>query len=96
MLAILIDIVLIIIQLFVVLLIVQAVISWLIAFEMVSRSNPIVGSLWRFATALSDPVLRPIRRIIPPINGVDLAPLVLIVLLYLIMRMLPCVLLARC
>ncbi|MBI1186650.1 MAG: YggT family protein [Alphaproteobacteria bacterium] len=96
MLAILVDIIVIVLQLFVILLIVQAVLSWLVAFEMVSRRSPIVDSIWRFTTAISDPVLRPIRRFIPPISGVDLSPLVLILLIYLLMRALPCLLLARC
>lgn len=96
MVAILVDIVVILIQLFVILLIVQAVLSWLVAFEMVSRRSPIVDSIWRFTNAISNPVLRPIRRFIPPISGVDLSPLVLILLLYLVMRMLPCLVLARC
>ncbi|NWG53355.1 MAG: YggT family protein [Hydrogenophilaceae bacterium] len=96
MVAILVDIVVIILQLFVILLIVQAVLSWLVAFEMVSRRSPIVDSIWRFSTAISNPVLKPIRRFIPPIQGVDLSPLVLILLIYLVMRMLPCLVLARC
>ncbi len=64
--------------LYIVVLIVHVVISWLFAFDIVSRSNAFVSATWRFTTALTDPVLRPLRRVIPPIAGVDLSVLVLV------------------
>lgn len=67
-----------IVQLFVVVLIVYVVISWLYAFDIVSRRNQFVYSVYEFARRITDPVLRPLRRIIPPIAGVDLSVLVLI------------------
>lgn len=67
-----------------VVLIVYVVISWLYAFDVVSRRNQVVGSIWEFASRLSDPMLRPLRRLIPPIAGVDLSVLVLLLVLYLV------------
>ncbi|HRK63015.1 MAG TPA: YggT family protein [Terricaulis sp.] len=67
-----------ILGLYIVVLIIHVVISWLYAFDVVSRSNAFVYSVWRFTTALTDPVLKPLRRLIPPIAGVDLSVLVLV------------------
>lgn len=67
-----------ILGLYIVVLIIHVVISWLYAFDVVSRNNAFVYSVWRFTTALTDPVLKPLRRLIPPIAGVDLSVLVLV------------------
>lgn len=67
-----------------VVLIVYVVISWLYAFDIVSRRNAFVNSVWEFTRRLSDPILRPLRRIIPPIAGVDLSVLVLLLILWLL------------
>lgn len=67
----------------VVVLVVYVVISWLYAFDVVSRGNAFVASVWRFTSAVSDPMLRPLRRLIPPIAGVDLSVLVLLLLIQL-------------
>lgn len=74
----------IVLQLFSVVLIVYVIISWLYAFDVVSRRNALVGSVWEFCRRVSDPVLRPLRRIIPPIAGVDLSVLVLLLIVYLL------------
>jgi YggT family protein len=65
-------------------LIVYVVISWLFAFDIVSRRNSLVNSVWEFTRRLSDPMLRPLRRIIPPVAGVDLSVLVLLLILWLL------------
>jgi len=67
-----------------VVLIVYVVISWLFAFDIVSRRNQFVYSIYEFTRRLSDPILRPLRRIIPPIAGVDLSVLVLLLVLWLL------------
>ena len=74
----------IVIQLYIYVLIVAAVLSWLLAFGIVNRHNAVVSGVGRFCYALTGPVLRPIRRIIPLVGGVDLSPLVLILLLWFI------------
>ena len=78
MIPILFDIIHAILGLYIVVLIIHVVISWLYAFDVVARSNQFVASVWRFTSALTDPVLRPLRRLIPPIAGVDLSVLVLV------------------
>ena len=78
MIGILFDIIHAILGLFIVVLIIHVVISWLYAFDVVSRRNQFVSSIWAFTSALTDPVLRPLRRLIPPIAGVDLSVLVLV------------------
>lgn len=68
--------------------IVQFILGLLLAFNVVSMRNEIVGSIWRALNALLDPILRPIRRILPDTGAIDFSPLVLIVLLRVIMMIL--------
>jgi len=68
----------------IVVLIVHVVLSWLFAFDIVSRRNEMVSGIWRFTSAITEPMLRPLRRLIPPIAGVDLSVLVLLLAIMLI------------
>lgn len=70
-------------------LIIYVVISWLYAFDVVSRRNAFINAIWEFCRRLIDPILRPIRRFIPPIAGVDLSVLLLILVIQLIRQLLP-------
>jgi YggT family protein len=70
--------------LLVVVLIVHVVLSWLFAFDIVSRRNELVSGIWRFTSAITEPMLRPLRRLIPPIAGVDLSVLVLLLIIVLV------------
>jgi len=65
-------------------LIVYVVISWLYAFDVVDRRNAFVRSVWEFTSRLTDSMLRPLRRLIPPIAGVDLSVLVLLLIIWLL------------
>ena len=67
-----------------VVLIVYIVISWLYAFDVVSRRNAFVSTVWQFTSRVSDPMLRPLRRLIPPIAGVDLSVMVLLLVIWLL------------
>lgn len=58
--------------------IVQFVLSLLLAFNVVSLSNNIVASLWQALNAILDPVLRPIRKIMPDTGMIDFSPIILI------------------
>ena len=77
-----------VIQLYIYVLIASAVLSWLIAFNVVNTRNQAVAmiadTLWR----LTEPVLAPIRRILPNFGGLDLSPIVVILLLYFIRNLL--------
>lgn len=64
-----------------VVLIVYVVLSWLIAFDIVSRRNALVSTLWEFTGRITEPLVRPLRRFIPPIAGVDLSVLVLFIVI---------------
>lgn len=65
-------------------LIVYVVVSWLYAFDIVDRRNQFVRTVWEFCSRLTDPLLRPLRRLIPPIAGVDLSVLVLLLVIWLL------------
>ena len=54
------------------------VMSWLIAFNVVNPYNPFVRSLWHALNALTEPLMRPIRRRLPDLGGLDISPMVLI------------------
>jgi len=63
------------------LMIIAAVLSWLVAFNVVNPRNQFVGTVMRFADAITRPLLRPLQRIIPPLGGIDITPIILILLL---------------
>ncbi|MBX3499691.1 MAG: YggT family protein [Alphaproteobacteria bacterium] len=73
-------------NLFMWLLIIQAVMSWLLAFNVLNPRNQVVGMIWQFMLRLTEPLLRPIRRFLPNFGGIDLAPLVLILIIYFVRR----------
>ena len=76
------------IQAYIWVLIASAILSWLVAFDVVNRRNPFVAKVGLFLHRLTEPVLRPIRRVLPLIAGVDLSPLVLILLLWFVRNLL--------
>ena len=69
------------ISIIIVLVIVQFVLSLLVAFNVVNMQNQWVAAIWRSINALLEPMLRPIRRLMPDTGAIDFSPLVLIVLL---------------
>ncbi|MBH1943163.1 YggT family protein [Erythrobacter sp. YJ-T3-07] len=66
---------------FVMLIIVQFVIGLLLAFNVVSRGNDFVVAVYRSINSLLDPVLSPIRKMLPQTGAIDFSPLVLIIVL---------------
>lgn len=71
-----------VITIFIWLLIAQAVLSWLVAFGVVNRYNCVVATVGDFLWRITDPLLRPIRRVIPDLGGIDISPVILILLLW--------------
>ncbi len=67
------------VSIIVTLVIVQFVVSLLITFNVVSLHNDFVAAIWRAINALLDPILSPIRRIMPQTGMLDLSPMVLII-----------------
>ena len=60
------------------------VVSWLIVFRVINISHPIVRSAVSFLYAITEPVFRLVRRVIPPFGGIDIAPMIVIIALGLI------------
>jgi YggT family protein len=58
------------------------IMTWLISFGLVPAYSRFVSGLMEFLYRITEPALRPIRRIIPPIGSMDLSPLILILLIY--------------
>jgi YggT family protein len=77
-----------VIQAYIWVLIASAILSWLVAFDVINRRNPFVTKVGLFLYRLTEPLLRPIRRVLPLIAGVDLSPLVLILLLMFVRNLL--------
>jgi YggT family protein len=69
------------ISIIIIFVIVQFVISLLVAFNVVSMHNQWVAAIYRSVNALLEPLLRPIRRLMPDTGAIDFSPLILIVLL---------------
>jgi YggT family protein len=67
-----------VLDLYIWVIIIMAVMSWLIAFNVINPRNQFVYQVLRFFEAVTEPALRPIRRVIPLLGGVDLSPIVLI------------------
>jgi YggT family protein len=82
------DVVFVILDLYIWVLIIQAVLSWLLAFNVLNARNQLVGAIWRFTVALTEPLLKPIRNVVRPINGLDLSPLILMLGIFLLQRVL--------
>jgi len=69
------------IELVVLVVIVNAIISWLVAFDVVNLRNPAMYRFVRTLDSLTEPLLRPIRRVLPSLGGMDLSPIILLLLL---------------
>lgn len=78
----LLDVILVVLQLYVWVLIAAAVLSWLVAFNVVNPYNSFVRSVGEFLYRITEPVLAPIRNRLPSMGGLDLSPMVLILLIF--------------
>jgi YggT family protein len=61
--------------------IISAIMSWLVMFDVINLRNRFVYSLSRFLDAVTRPVLAPFQKIIPPLGGVDISPIVAILII---------------
>jgi len=80
-----IEIVSLLVNVIIVAVIVQFVLSLLLVFNVVNRNNGAVEAIWKAVNAILDPILRPIRRIMPDTGQIDFSPMVLILLLQVVM-----------
>jgi YggT family protein len=80
------DIVLIVLDLYIWLLIASAILSWLIAFNVVNTRNQFVAAVAEFLFRITEPVLAPIRNMMPNFGGLDISPIIVILIIMLIER----------
>ena len=64
------------ISLLIFLIFVRVIRSWLVGFGIVNLNNPLVRQIYYMLEALTEPIMEPIRRILPPIGGLDLSPII--------------------
>ncbi|MCD6072705.1 MAG: hypothetical protein K0S42_3221 [Microvirga sp.] len=83
----LLNVILLALQLYTYLIIASAILSWLVAFNVINTRNDFVRSVWNFLDAVTQPVLRPIRNILPNLGGVDISPIILILLIIFIQNL---------
>lgn len=75
------------VEIYIWLLIAQAILSWLLAFGVVNRYNRGVAVIGDFLYRITEPALRPIRSALPNFGGVDISPIILILLLVFLRRL---------
>ena len=76
-----------VITLYIWILIAAAILSWLVAFNVVNPYNQIVRNIGEILHRLTEPLLRPIRNFLPNLGGIDISPVILILLLLFIERL---------
>jgi YggT family protein len=80
----LLDVIMLILQIYVWLLIAAAILSWLVAFNVVNTRNQFVASIGEFLFRITEPALRPIRNVLPNLGGIDISPVILILIIFFI------------
>jgi YggT family protein len=80
------DVVLLVLNLYTWVIVASAVLSWLLAFNVVNYSNGLVRSIWSTLQALTEPVLGPIRNKLPRMGALDLSPIVLLLAIFFLER----------
>jgi YggT family protein len=60
----------------------SAIFSWLYAFNVINSSNQFVNSVGRFLFNATEPALRPIRRLLPDLGGIDVSPIILLLIIF--------------
>jgi YggT family protein len=82
----LLDVVLLALSIYWWIIIAAAIFSWLYAFNVVNARNQAVATIGRMLYQLTEPALRPIRRYVPTFGGVDITPIILLLVIFLIQR----------
>lgn len=84
----LIELVATIVNIYIYLIFAQVIMSWLVNFNVINRQNRFVNMIGEFLHKITEPVLAPIRRFLPNFGGLDISPIVLILLLLFLQRLL--------
>ncbi len=69
------------IELAIILVLVTAVLSWLVAFDIINLRNPTMYRIVKTLDQLTEPLLRPVRRFMPNLGGIDISPIIVLLLL---------------
>lgn len=69
--------------------IISIVLTWLVQFNVINTSNRLVYQIGDFLYRITEPVLRPIRQLIPSVGGLDLSPLIVILILGFLQQFIP-------
>ena len=77
-----------VLQMYVWVVIASAILSWLVAFNVINTRNQVVYQIGNALYRLTEPALRPIRRILPNLGGIDISPVVLLLLIYFVQMVL--------
>jgi YggT family protein len=80
------DIILLILSLYWWVVLAMIIMSWLISFNVINTRNQFVAAVWRILNQLTEPVLRPIRRVVPSFSGLDISPIILFLILFFVER----------
>ncbi len=65
------------------------IMSWLVNFQVLNLRQPLIARVWYALTRMLEPIYGPVRRVLPPMQGLDLAPLVVLIALIFLRRYLP-------
>ena len=82
----LLEVILLVLQIYVYLLIAAAILSWLVAFGIVNTRNHAVATVGDFLYRITEPVLRPIRNSLPNLGGIDISPLIVVLIIMFIVN----------
>jgi YggT family protein len=82
----LLDVLLLVLDLYQWVIIAVAIMSWLIAFDVLNIRQDFVRTIWNALNALTEPLLRPIRTVLPNLGGLDISPVVLLLVIYFLQR----------
>lgn len=72
------DVVMLALDIYKWLLIISAILSWLIAFNVLNTRNQFVSTVWDMLYRITEPLLRPIRNMLPNLGGIDISPIILL------------------
>ena len=78
------NVVTILLNLYLWVIIVSVILSWLLSFGVINSHNPFVSNVGHFLFKVTEPVLAPIRKVLPDFGGIDLSPILLILAIYFI------------
>lgn len=81
---------------YVICLVASAIMSWLVAFNVINPYNQFARSVGTFLYRITEPALQPIRRILPDLGGIDISPVILIVLLEVARTFIICDVMGQC